>query len=27
MGVVNIGNFTMEEFSERCCGYRIFKYH
>lgn len=26
-GVVNIGNFTMEEFSERCCGYRIFKYH
>ena len=27
MGVVNIGTFTMEEFSERCCGYRIFKYH
>lgn len=27
MGVVNIGNFTMEEFSKRCCGYRIFKYH
>ena len=26
-GVINIGNFTMEEFSERCCGYRIFKYH
>ena len=26
-GVINIGNFTMEEVSERCCGYRIFKYH
>lgn len=26
-GVVNIANYTMEEFSERCCGYKIFKYH
>ena len=27
LGPVNIANYTMEEFSEKYCGYRIFKYH
>lgn len=26
-GVVNIDNLSMEEFSEKYCGYKIFKYH